>query len=338
MKKHIFVIAAISSAVFTVAQSADIGHYSGGGLNIRDYFVPEQPGIYGALYNYYYITDRLNDGNGDKISSLNINTPSGPVKLGLKVNLDMYMLSPAIIWVSPCKILGARYGAYIAPSFANLSLDAELTIADEVAGRINDSNFGLGDLFVQPVWLDWTEEHWDYSLGYGFYAPVGRYGIHTAVLPGGATRGLESSDNIGLGFWAQRVQGGIAWYPTTNQATAVTAALTYEYNGKKKDLEVKPGQMLTLNWGVSQYLPLCQNHKLLLEVGPAGYDTWQITDSTGGDAVAPNLRSQVHAVGGQIGITYVPWKASLNVHGFYEYAAIARFQGASLGLNMSFKF
>ncbi len=96
--------------------------------------------------------------------------------------------------------------------------------------------------------------------------------------------------------------------------------------------------MLTLNWGVSQYVPLCQSHKLLLEVGPAGYDTWQITDSTGGDAIAPNQRSQVHGVGGQVGISYVPWNAFVTVHGFYEYAAESRFQGASISLNMGIKF
>ncbi len=228
MKKHIFVFAAVSCVTFTVAQAADIGHYDGGILNIRDYFMPEQPGIYGAVYNYYYTTDRLNNGNGDKISSVNINTPSGPVKLGLDVDLNMYALFPTLIWVSPCEILGAKYGGYIAPSFANLSLDAKLTIADEVAGRIQDSSFAMGDLFVQPVWLDWGLEHWEFSLGYGFYAPVGRYNLQKATLPGGASFPLQSKNNIGLGFWTQQVQGGIAWYPMTNKATAVTSALTYE--------------------------------------------------------------------------------------------------------------
>ncbi|HZQ45892.1 MAG TPA: transporter [Verrucomicrobiae bacterium] len=338
MKKLVLVLVAVSAPIFTVAQAADIGHYYGGVMNIRDFFPPEQPGFYGSLYNSYYTTDRLNDRNGDKISSVEVRTPSGPVKLGLEVNLNIYQPLPAITWISPCEIFGARYGAFIAPSFANSSLETEFTIAERVAGRIRSSSLGVGDLFVQPVWLDWTERHWDFSLGYGFCAPTGKYDSQTVVLPGGADVTVESKNNIGLGFWTQQVQGGIAWYPKTNKATAFVAVLTYEYNGKKEDFELKPGQMLTLNWGISQYLPLCKNHTLLLEICPAGYDTWQITDSTGGDAIAPDSRSQVHGVGGEVGLTYVPWQAFLTLHGFYEYAAESRFQGTFLGINLGIKF
>jgi hypothetical protein len=149
---------------------------------------------------------------------------------------------------------------------------------------------------------------------------------------------VESANNIGFGFWTQQAQAGIAWYPWTNRATAVTAVGTYEYNSEKRDFELRPGQMMTLNWGISQYLPLCKDQKLLLEAGPAGYDTWQITDSTGRDAINASARSQVHGVGGQVGLTYVPWSAFINFHGFYEYAAQSRFQGASLGLNVGIKF
>jgi hypothetical protein len=50
----------------------EIGHYAPGLPNIRDFIVPE-PGFYGVLYNYFYTTDRLNDGDGNKVSSVTIN-------------------------------------------------------------------------------------------------------------------------------------------------------------------------------------------------------------------------------------------------------------------------
>src|SRR5262245_35412113 len=59
------------------AFAADIGHFNGGVMNIRDYLVPE-PGFYGVLYNYYYTTDRLNDRNGHKVNSVSINPGPGP--------------------------------------------------------------------------------------------------------------------------------------------------------------------------------------------------------------------------------------------------------------------
>jgi hypothetical protein len=50
----------------------------------------------------------------------------------------------------------------------------------------------------------------------------------------------------------------------------------------------------------------------VLEVGPAGYDSWQTTDDTGSDARNPGVHDQVHGVGGQIGLTYTPWGCRTN--------------------------
>jgi hypothetical protein len=336
MKKIILIAAAVS--VVSMTQAGEIGHFNGGIMDIRDYFVPAQSGVYGVVYNYYYFTDRLNDNNGNKISSETINTPAGPVDVNVNVHLHTYALIPALIWASPYHILGAKYAAYIAPSFANNSLGADLSIANRIGGSVNNSSFGVGDLYAQPVWLDWGFSHWDIMAAYGFYAPIGKYDTRTVALPNGADVTVASKNNIGLGFWTQQAQAGIAWYPMTNKATAVTAVGTYEYNSDKQDFDLKPGQMLTLNWGISQFLPLSKSHNLLLEAGPAGYDTWQITDSTGSDARNSSSRSQVHSVGGQLGVTYVPWNAFLTFHGFYEYAAESRFQGASIGLNFGIKF
>jgi len=75
------------------AHAAEVGHFNGGLLNIRDYVVPE-PGIYGALYNYFYTTNQLNDRHGDEIHSVTINPRGGPgVTLGVDVNVDIYALA-----------------------------------------------------------------------------------------------------------------------------------------------------------------------------------------------------------------------------------------------------
>jgi len=83
-------------------------------------------------------------------------------------------------------------------------------------------------------------------------------------------------------------------------------------------------------------LPLKKDMSLLLEVGVAGYDTWQITDDN--DSAANSTRDEVHAVGGQLGVTYVPWMTTLTFHGFHEYAAKDRPQGESLGSSIAKKF
>jgi hypothetical protein len=80
------------------------------------------------------------------------------------------------------------------------------------------------------------------------------------------------------------------------------------------------------------------DQKLLLEVGPAGYSSWQINDNTGSDAVNGDVHDEVHAVGGQLGLAYLPWHASLNFHYFYEFAATDWFQGQAFGISLAKKF
>lgn len=328
------VVATLS--VGSVAHASEIGHFSPGVPNIRDFVMPE-PGFYGVAYNYGYTSDRLNDRNGNKVSSVTVGPGSG-VTLNVDVDVDVYALAPTFIWVSNWKVLGAKYGAYISPSFANSSVGASLSTQSGRGLDAETSQFDVGDLFVQPLWLGWSRKHWDFALGYGFYAPVGRYNTETATLPVIGPITTEALDNIGLGFWTHQIQDAVSWYPWEHRATAVSAALTYEIHHEKEDFDLTPGQNLTLNWGISQFLPLKKDQALLLEVGPAGYSSWQITDDSGSAARNPTVHDEVHAVGGQLGLTYVPWNAGLNVHYFYEFAAEDRFQGQALVVSLAVKF
>jgi hypothetical protein len=66
-----------------LARADSVGHYVPAFFNIRDYFVPA-PGLYGAIYSYYYTTDRLNDQNGHQVNSVTISPGPGPgVTLGV---------------------------------------------------------------------------------------------------------------------------------------------------------------------------------------------------------------------------------------------------------------
>jgi hypothetical protein len=325
-------VAAVLLGAGGLARAGDAGHYVGGMMDIRDYFVPD-PGFYAALYNYFYMTDRYNDQSGHQLSSTT--RPDGSAS-PVSVNLNMYVLAPAFIWVSPWNVLGAKYGIDVVPTFANSSLNAVASTVRDRGGTGSEATFAPGDLFVQPVWLGWSFSHWDLSAAYGFYAPVGKYSTDAELTPGGPVN-VPASDNIGLGFWTQQFQGAAAWYPWTNRATAVTLALTYEYNSPQQGTDISYGQNLWLNWGISQYLPLTKDDKLLLEVGPAGYYEWQVSSDTGGTS-NPSSRTTVSGIGGQLGLTYVPWNLILNFRGFYEYHAEERVQGASFSINLLKKF
>lgn len=319
------------------ARAGEISHFNPGVPNIRDFLVPSHPGFYVAVYNYYYTTDRLNDANGDKLRTINVNPGPGPgINFDVNVDVDIYALSPMLIWVSDWKILGARYAAYVAPTFANASLSAALSNQHLLGREASNDSFGAGDLLVHPLWLGWDVPHFAAALGYGFWAPVGQYDTAPVALPNGEVVRVESPDNLGFGYWTHQFQGAGAWYPWEDKRMAVVLTGTYEVNGDKEGYKLEPGQFFTLNWGISQYLPLVKDQSVLAELGLAGYDSWQTTDDHGLDA-RNNLNDSVHAAGAQIGVTHVPWGAVLNFHYFYEFESEDRFQGHVVQLSLAKK-
>jgi hypothetical protein len=325
----LFAILTTSSAVHAQA------HFVAGVASIRDYAMPDE-GVYGVVYNYGYVTDTLTDNGGNKITQVQIGPPGGPfVPLNVKIDVKMYALSPAIIWVSHWKFLGARYGAYIAPSFSNSNISAGLSTVDGQGANPETGQFAVGDLFVQPVWLGWNRKHFDASAAYGFYAPVGKYNTQTINFPNGP-QVITAASNIGLGYWTHQLQGNVTWYPSVMRGTAITNTLTIEFNGQQRDTGMTNGNFLSWNWGASHYLPLDKQFHYLVEVGVAGYSQWQITDSSGPDVANPNFHDQVHGIGAQVGLISTRKGMQLNFRYMYEYYAANRFQGSSYSLNFGY--
>ena len=321
------------------AQAGELDHYFPGLPNLRDYFLPD-PGVYFLDYNAFYLVDRINDADGHEIRSVTLQNPinGNSITRQVDVDVDIYALAPTFAFVYDWKPFGLKVGSYISPSFSNLSVNATLGNAD-VGRNIEVSSFGVGDLFVQPVWLGHAWPHFELAFGYGFYAPIGRYDTETFTIPViDRDVTVESPDNIGLGFWEHQLQTALAIYPWTSKGTAITGALTWEINQEKEDFDFTPGQHLTINYGVSQYLPLITQDKnpvLLLEVGPSGYSQWQVTDDHGQGS--NNTRDQVHGIGFQLGLTYVPWTAAFNVKYIAEYASQDRSQGQVVSLTLVLK-
>ncbi len=290
--------------------AGELGHYAPGLPNIRDLVVPD-PGFYFVQYLAAYNADTFRNKAGDKVKS--IDTPV--TTLNVNADVDVFVVAPAFVWVSPWEFLGAKYGAQIIPTFGNTSVQASLRTQTGFGLESDESQFGVGDLYVKPLWLGWEGAHYSVAAGYGFYAPIGKYDE-------------ADSDNIGLGFWTHEFQLATAWYPWEHKGTAVTLAGTFETHSEIEDVNITPGDRVSLNWGVSQYLPLNDANSLLLEVGALGYSQWQVEKDSGSDVNRRfNVKDQVHAAGGQIGLTYVPWEAFIVFHGLQEFGAEARFEG-----------
>ncbi|HEY4255876.1 MAG TPA: hypothetical protein VGM66_01520 [Candidatus Udaeobacter sp.] len=65
----------VAPTLVSNTRAGEIGHFNDGVMNIREYVMPD-PGLYTAIYNYFYMTDQVNNSNGDAINSVIIK--SGP--------------------------------------------------------------------------------------------------------------------------------------------------------------------------------------------------------------------------------------------------------------------
>jgi len=331
--------AVVIAAITTVTAYAQTDHYVPGSYNIRDFTLPD-PGFYGGVYNYGYSTSDIKDANGNQVNSVTITGPGGRVSTTLNVNVDvhLYALAPVFIWVPKKKILGAKYGVMLNPNFANTSLSGLLSRAEGAGVSASGGQFNIADIYVSPLWLDWTGKHYDIAANYGFYIPTGKYSIATLNVPVVGPVRVASPDNVGLGFWENQSQGAVYWYPWADKRMAVENALTWEIDQKKRGFDLTYGQFLTWNWGVSEYLPLKKDQSLLAEIGPAGYGNFQVSDDTGTDARNPGVHEKVYAAGIQAGITIPKRMMALNFHWFHEFSAVDRFQGTALGLSFVARF
>jgi len=314
-------VAALALCVAAPARAGELGHYSPALADIRDYMMPAKPGFYFKEYDYFYTTDTFKDRNGDKVKTIPL--PGGGTAT-LNVDVNLFVLAPAFMWISDWDVLGGHYGAYIIPTFGNSSLGASLATTTGFGRSVDDSGFGIGDLFVEPLWLGWNREHWDFNVGYGFYAPVGKFQQGDA-------------DNIGLGFWSHQFQSAVAWYPVKERTTAIVAAVTYEINQEVEDSDVTPGQRLSINLGADQLVPLGASG-FVLDLGLGLYGQWQTTDDTGSGVFQPGVHDQIYGFGPEVGLIYVPWNAALTLKWQHEFLAQNRFEGENVTLNFGAGF
>jgi hypothetical protein len=291
--------------------AALVGHYAAGALNARDLFLPPVNGTFFALYTYFYIADTFRDRNGHAVDSVTIRGRT----INLDTTINLNSISPGLMWIPKWEFLGARYGAFLVFSAANPSLNSAIETVNRRL-EFDTSTWGFGDLFVQPVWFQWSWPHVDLTAAYGFYAPTGRFET-------GAT------DNIGLGFWTHQLQSAIAVYVDEAKTWSFSLGQTWEINSQLVDQDVTPGTRANLNWAISKIW-----QEGLLETAVVAYDQWQVTDDRGSDVLPlfKGVKDQVHAAGVQLGMP----KYGFAIKYLHEFGAVNRFQGNlvtfSLGL------
>src|SRR5229473_3523702 len=217
----------------------------------------------------------------------------------------------AFEWVSKKKILGANYALAALLPFTNSS------ISSPTLGAIAGGG-GFSDSFYQPLTLGLHFKRADTQVGYGFFAPTGRF---TA----GAT------NNTGTGHWTHSPTAGETFYLTKNKRTSVSAYQLYEFHTTQQGTNIHPGQTFNLDYSLMQILPLQKNMHTLLQFGLVGYGQWQISNNSGpGVDPAKSAHYRVNALGGAATVVLPARKASVGFKLFKEFSNSSTVQGYSL--------
>jgi hypothetical protein len=265
MGRLVFVLTLLTAALGMTsgeARAQFLGHNGLGDFGLQSGTQPA-PGTYLAALYLNYQSDTLRNSDGDSISR----DPNDPSSIILNAD-DPDSLSVngygAGIWhVTKFKIFGGNYGFMVAPALTDNKLEAP------ILGLVNETSVGLTDTYIQPINLGWQTKRADFIAGLGVFAPTGRYDPN-------------ASDNLGMGMWSFELSAGTTIYFDKAKTWHFATAAFYEIHTKKKDADIKVGDILTLEGGLGKSFM-----GGALNVGVAYYAQWKVTeDDVGADIEA----------------------------------------------------
>lgn len=278
-----------------------------GGMGLKSGTQAPQNTLTLLLPVYYYNSKSLQNSDGDEIA-----TP----------NIDMLITGVGINWISDFKILGATYGASAILPFAANRLDG-----NELESK---SDFAYSDTYIQPIQLGWQKKQVDILAGYQLYIPTGKYEL--------------GGENSGLGMWINEFTGGATVYFTDDKKWHLSSLLSYEIHGKKKDTDIKTGDILNIEGGAGKTFYVLNNDKTapksIINAGLIYYMQFKTTADeipAGSLTINPD-KDSVLALGAEANFLHLSSKTSFGLRWFGELDAINRFQGNTFFLTLAYIF
>jgi hypothetical protein len=288
---------ALPSLLFAQGLPSFTGHYVPGVEGIKGSSLPP-PGFYVRDYNVFYFASQLNDPTGAKVP----------------LDFDAFVYANLLrgIWITDWKLLGGNVGMDMIVPFVNTSL----SVKSGTDTLYNQSIFGIGDLYFEPLTLSWHGKQYDAAFGYSFFAPT------ACSSPGTA--------KPGKGFWTHLITLGATVYFDEEKTWSLSALNRYEFNTEERDTHITPGQVWTVEWGLSKSVTKT------VEIGLVGY--YQLQTTTDSGAGASGARDQVVGVGPEI-VAFCP-KLGLftSVRYLREFAAQDRPEGNTVTLTLTRRF
>lgn len=290
---------------------ASAPHYVNGSEGLDMGVMPE-PGLYFRMYNLYYSANQVRDNSGNKI-----NLDSFKYRTYLEVN--------RLIYASNIRILGARWSVDVSVPIVYTDFSVynsrQIRLPDMHVYNLKiskqDNSFGLSDIVLNPAYLTWESDWYEFTTGFGVYIPTGRYNSN-------------DPSSVGRGFWTFAPGLGVTVFPDKAKTWTLSIGGAYEFHTKQRQSKVTPGNHFHIDWGVGK------RFLEVFELGVVGYDSWQVTSDQGGHA--QKHKSSVHAIGPELNITFPKLKSQLTLRSMWEYKAKNNTKGNITAVNWTYSF
>jgi len=280
------------------AAAQETNHYPNGTSGILAGSVPG-PGYYYLMYNLFYDADRLKDGAG--------NAARAADGKSLDFNAKAFANVHRVIHVTQLKFLGAEFSWNVAVPLVYRSV----RIGNY---RVDDSNFALGDVNLEPLVLEWRGPQWDFGVGYGLFAPTGERDDLQPAKPG-------------KDFWTHYPIVAGTWFFDPERTWSASFLSRYEFHGKRKDVDITPGRDVSLELGLGKRFGM-------LTAGVSGYAQWQVTKDTGAGVGADASRDRVYGLGPEIQYFSTEYGLGFQLRHWREFGAKDRSQGSITTLTL----
>jgi len=277
---------------FVQAQAIIAAHYPAGVEGIKGASLPP-PGLYFRDYNLGYFSNDFADGPPD-------------------FHVSAYINAPRLIWISNCQILGANYGMDVIVPFGYMDWKVGTP-----GGVVKDDYFGIGDVQLEPLLLAWHYPQVDLAAGYAVWAPTGDF---STLRP----------DMLAKGFWSHMLTFGATFYFDSEKTWALSLLNRYEFCQQQQQTHIDPGQVYTLEWGLSKSL------SKTMDLGLIGYWQQQTTKDSGLTATTKCDRKV--GVGVEFSALCPAMGAFTSLRYAYEFAGVERPQGHLLALTVTKPF
>jgi hypothetical protein len=199
------------------------------------------------------------------VSSSQLKGPQGNV-IPIQGSVSFLYDNNTLTYVPKFKFLHANLAFYVDIVVSNGAFDAR----DPLSGGsgIGGTAVGLTNTNFMPIDLGWHFKRTHLQTGYVVATPTGRY------VPG-------ASDNVSTGFWTNSWQTGATLYLSKSKNTQISVIDSYAWNTTQQGTTLHPGQNNSVDYSLTQTIPLAKNDRWPLQFGPAGYGQWQTTRASG---------------------------------------------------------